>query len=218
MPTYRPPEERLDRARVALDNAQTDPALQDGLAAFGYDAARLQEGQGLLAAAQGAQEAHAAEYGDQYAATDELRAARETAETTYMRHVKVARVAFSEDRDARSALMLDGRRKRPLGAWLRQAHTFYQNALASEDLLAGLARFGITAEDLQAAQAQLDTLETADTRQEKEKGEAQRATQQRDEAVDALDAYMSDFRNIARVAFEEDPQQLEKLRISAPSA
>ena len=55
-------------------------------------------------------------------------------------------------------------------------------------------------------------------RQEKEKGEAQQATDDRDEAIDALDAYMSDFREIARVAFAGQPQQLEKFTITAPSA
>ena len=94
-----------------------------------------------------------------------------------------------------------------------QAKRFYANALGNADTLAGLARFGITQEQLEAAQASLDEVEVASAAKQREMGEAQKATQTRDAAVDALEDWMSDFIAIARIAFEEDAQQLEKLGI-----
>lgn len=218
MPTpYQPINERIAVAQVALDNAQSDVILKDALAVFGYDAERIDAGRALLDAAQSAQETMAAEYGDQYEATDALQAAFDTANTTYMRHVKVARIALQDERGAAQALALTGRRKRTIPGWLDQARQFYDNALGDEAILTALGHFGITAEALEAAQAEVDAVATANAAQEREKGEAQDATKARDEAMGALDGWMSDFRAIARVALEDRPQQLEKLGIQVPS-
>jgi len=52
MPTpYQSISERIMAAQVALDNAQSDPVLQEALAPFGYDADRLDAGRALLGAA-----------------------------------------------------------------------------------------------------------------------------------------------------------------------
>jgi hypothetical protein len=218
MPTpCQPISERITAAQVALDNAASDPVLQEALVPFGYDAERLAEGRALLDAAQAAQETMTAEYGDQYEATDALQAAFETADTTYMRHLKVARVALQNERGAAQALALTGRRKRTISGWLDQARQFYDNALGDEAVLAALGRFGITPEALEAARVEIDAVAAANAAQEREKGEAQDATEARDQAMDALDAWMSDFRAIARIALEDRPQQLEKLGIQAPS-
>ena len=215
---YQPNAERLRRAHVALENARDDAAPDGPLAAFGYDDERLQQGRELLEKARRAQESFVKEYGEQFESTDEYLDAREEADKTYMRHLKVARVAFDEDQPARGALRLDGRRKQVLSKWLEQTRLFYRNALNDADYQAALSEYNITEDDLRAGLEKIDAVETADVRQEKEKSEAQRATDERDEAIDALDAYMSKFRDIARVAFEDDPQQLEKFTITAPSA
>jgi hypothetical protein len=45
--------------------------------------------------------------------------------------------------------------------------------------------------------------------------EAQRATQARDAAIEALDDWLADFRAVARLALEDDPQLLEALQLGA---
>jgi hypothetical protein len=215
---YQSIPEQLTEAETALDNALTDASLLDALGAFGYDEATLQEGQTLLEAAQDAQQTMAAEYSDQYEATDALNEAYEEANATYMQHLQVARVALKEHRGAAEGLKLSGRRKRTIPGWADQARTFYDNALADADVQAALGQFGIASEDLTAAQAQVEAVADANSTQEQAKGDAQDATAARDEAVDALDDWMADFRAIARVALEAQPQQLEKLGITSPSA
>jgi len=216
--SYLPIPDRLSRAHTALTNVQTDPMLREALGAYGYNEAVLQEGQALLDRAQTAQQAMLAEYGRQYDATDAVRSAYEEANAVYMRHVKIARVALKNRRGAAAALQLLGDRKASIRGWLEQATTFYDNALANDDVQAALARFNITPEVLADAQADVQAVADANSAQEQEKGDAQDATQARDAAVDAFDDWMADFRVIARVALEERPQQLEKLSISMPSA
>lgn len=215
---YLPIPDRLSRANTALTNVQSDPTLREAVAAYGYDQTLLQEGQALLDRAQAAQQAMLADYGRQYDATDAVRAAYEKAHTVYMQHVKIARVALKNRRGAAAALQLLGDRKESIRGWLEQATTFYDNALANDDVQTALARFNITPEVLAEAQASVQAVADANSAQEQEKGNAQNATQARDAAVDALDDWMSDFRVVARVALEEQPQQLEKLSISMPSA
>ena len=215
--SYQPIPEQLNEAETALDNALTDASLLDALGAFGYDEATLQEGQTLLEAAQDAQQTMTTAYGDQFAATDAVEAAYDAAHAVYMRHVKIARVALKNERGAAEALKLTGDRKQTLSGWLDQARTFYDNALADADVQDALGQFGIASEDLTAAQAQVEAVADVNSTQEQEKGDAQDATAARDAAVDALDDWMADFRAIARVALEDQPQQLEKLGITSPS-
>jgi len=44
--------------------------------------------------------------------------------------------------------------------------------------------------------------------QEKEKGEAQDATEKRDARLDKMDRWMADFKQIAQIALEDNPQWL----------
>jgi hypothetical protein len=115
-------------------------------------------------------------------------------------------------------LQLVGARKQSIRGWLDQATTFYDNALANEDIQADLARFNITPEVLAEGQAAVEAVARANSQQEQEKGDAQAATAVRDDAVEALDEWMSEFRVAARIALEDEPQQLEKLGIRVPAS
>ena len=134
-----------------------------------------------------------------------------------MRHIKVSRVAFENDRAAYHKLDLGGKRKVSLSGWLAQSKQFYINALADSNVLAELAEFCITQTKLEAGQQLVNETEAANADQKKEKGEAQQATIDRDEAIDNLEGWMSDFIAIARIALEDKPQLLEKLGIVKPS-
>ena len=94
---------------------------------------------------------------------------------------------------------------------------FYANALDSNDIQAGLARFGVTTENLQQTQALVNDVEKKHNIQLQEKGEAQQATKVRDEAFDTMQEWMSDFVAVARIALEDSPQYLEVLGIVEPS-
>lgn len=203
----------LSETRIALTNAGNDAEVQAELARFGYDAARLAEGRALLDAATRLHGSQQAEYGEQIAATTAFQDAFEAARAAYVRHLTLARVAFKDDAGAAVALKLGGRRKRSYSGLLDQARQFYDNVLASEARTAAMAAYGQTEEVLGEARALVLAAIDANAAQEHEKGDAQRTTQERDAAFDALGDWMSDFIAVARVAFTDDGQQLEKLGI-----
>ncbi|MEQ6121592.1 hypothetical protein [Reichenbachiella sp. MALMAid0571] len=208
---------RMLNAQVAIDNALGNDTIKAALALFGYDEAKLNEGQALYEDASGKQNKQKQEYGEQYQATDALDAAMSAANAVYMRHVKIARIALRAQRGVAQALDLDGRRKQTYSGWINQASVFYTNALADAGIKTALAQFGITDQALTDALAAIKDVEAKLAAQLKEKGEAQDATKVRDEAFEELQDWMSDFVAISRIALENDPQLLEVLGIVEPS-
>ncbi|GAB5517865.1 MAG: hypothetical protein RhofKO_01160 [Rhodothermales bacterium] len=210
-----PIAQTLLEAQVALDNALTDPALITALAAFGYDADRLNEGKALYDAAATLQSAQQSEYGEQLSASAAFKEAHAAAREVYVRHLTLARLAFKQDAGALAGMKLTGRRKTSFSGWLEQAEQMYDGLLSKDAWKAAMASFGQDEASLQEGKRLLEVVAAANTVHQQEKGEAQKATQDRDKALDALAEWMSDFRTVARLALADDPQQLEKLGIVA---
>jgi hypothetical protein len=207
----------FERARILLDSTLSSPTILTYLEEFGYDLDRIQGGRQRYEAAWELQLQQQREYGEQIGATAERDRLWETANATYIKFVKIARIAFRRDGGVATQLGLNGPRRQSLSGWLMQAQQFYGNALGSDALLAGLANFGVTPAKLAAGKAEVDAVAAADLLQEKEKGEAQEATRKRDAAIDALEEWLGDFSAIVRIALEPEPQLLESLGIKEPS-
>ena len=203
----------LSDAQVAIENALNNPDILNALKDFGYTTARIQTGKALYSTATAAQIQQTTEAGDQIAATAAVSDAWETAKKSYIRFIKIARIAFKRSPGISTQLDLGGTRKRTLSGWVAQANQFYASALANKTILSGLKEFGITEQKLKAGAAEVKALEAANLTQEKEKGEAQAATQKRDAAIDELQDWLSDYLAIAKIALEENPQLLEGLGI-----
>lgn len=213
MPLPRNIDGLLNSARIATSNALSSPKILEYLAVYGYDSQKIQQGFSLYEAAQAAQQKQKAEYGEQIGATAAFNEAWETANKSYIKFLKIARIAFKDDAGIATQLGLNGSRKDSLSGWLMQAQQLYSNLLNNPDLIKLLNEFGITADKLTAGQIELQTVETAILLQTKEKGESQNATKARDAAVDNLSAWLSDYIAISRIALEEEPQLLESLGI-----
>ena len=210
-------DDRLMSAQVAIDNALSDAGIQEAVGMFGYDKARLTEARALYEEARALVSKQKAEYGEQFEATETVRVAWDEANAAYMRTLKVARIALRGKTKAHTALALSGKRKQSITGWTGQATNFYLNLLADDDLIAALANFGYDQAKVEAEQALVQVVVEANAVQEKEKGEAQEATKLRDAKLDELDQWMADFKAIAQLAMEENPQWLEKLGFGAVS-
>lgn len=222
LPT-RPPRKRskrtiaqlLSSVQVALDNTQTDLDLQTTLHTYGYTTERVNEGKQLYQQVMAHQRQQETGRGQQISATSSFKTLAEQAYDTYARLLKVARVALRDQQGDLVLLGLTGKRKRSFSGWTQQAAQFYTNALAEERLLTQLAAFGITEARLREGSQQLAAAEAGNAAQKINQGNAQQATASRDTALRRLRRWYTDFNTIARVAFAEQPQQLEKLGIVA---
>jgi hypothetical protein len=154
------------------------------------------------------------EYGEQFAATDEVSKAREKANAVYMMYVKLARLAFEKDRYVYGSLQLNGRRNESHSGWLRQASTFYNHALEDKNIQTGLALMGITFEKLKAGQKLVKDFEIKLDKQIMESSQAQKATELRDQALDRMNDWMYKFIKVSRIALQDSPQDLEALGLT----
>lgn len=210
MATY---NDLLNAAQVAIDSALSNPEIQVFLTPFGYPPEELQHGRTLYEAAIAAFQKQKENYADQFGASATLDQLREDVNKTYIRQVKLARIAFKDDPVATAKLALTGERKRSFTGWLGQVQQFYAALAGDKRLQQGLARFGVTPKTIEQDQAQIQLVMEANVARETEKGEAQQSTKDRDSALDDLLEWHSDFVAIARIALEEKPQLLETLGI-----
>ena len=206
-------QERLSTAQVALSNALSNSGIQAALAAYGCTVDRLQEGQALYERALALQLQQGVAYGDLSTANAALAAAEVQAHADYMRYVKVARVAFETDPGVLTKLKLGGGRKKARAGWLLQAKQFYSNALSDPDIISRLGAYSLTQDMLEAGKRRVAAVDASYAARSNHEGEAKKATKVRDEALAALDEWMSEFRQIARMALKRQPQDLKKLGV-----
>jgi hypothetical protein len=208
--------QRLVSAQIAIEAVLADAALQESLAAYGYDTIRMLQGQALREQALALVQQQHARLGAQLAATDARATAQAQAHALYMRHVGVARVALRGDRGAAQALDLAARKRNKSG-WLLQAQQFYTNLLDDAAIVAKLGRFGLTQAQITAGQQLVAEVAAGHVAQQSRKSVSQETLKARDVALEALNDWMRDFLAIARIALAEQPQTLEKLGIIVAS-
>jgi len=201
----------LEEAKVAIQNALNDADILAALTAYGYDEARLQEGQTLYEEASALYQAQIDTYGKQFTSTEALEAERRAVYDEYALALQIARRLFKEDAGARQSLELDGRRVQTTGGQFAQMAVFYANLLKHPDWVDAMSRFGFDEARIQAELDRVRNLSTLNQRQEDAKGEAQRSTEQRDAKFAELREWMALFRAVAKHALADDPQKLESL-------
>ena len=113
----------LHRAHVAIDNALNVIEIQTYLNQYGYTKTRLQEGQQLYTLALEAYQKQQLNYGQQMSSTETVNTLWQEARESYMRCVKIARVAFRNNAGVARALALNGERKKSLSGWLNRTAT-----------------------------------------------------------------------------------------------
>jgi hypothetical protein len=203
-------EARLVAAHIAIETVLRDPGLQAIMAAHGYDAARMRQGQALREQALALYQQQRAALGERFATTDARASAQVQAHAIYMRHGAVARVALRGERGVAQKLDLASARKRTHTRWLIQAQQFYTNALGNSAILQQLAAYGVSREQLTTAQNQVAMVAGGLVAQQTTKDTAYALTKARDAALTALHHWMRDFRAIARVALADQPHSQEQ--------
>lgn len=201
----------LQLVRLGIENAQAVPEIAAALDVYGYGATQFSAGAALLATAASLEAAQKKEYGEQYMATEALRAAWDAADKVYTAHRQLIKLALRDDRKMQATMLVNQPKAKALDAWLKQAMVFYENALSQPAVMAALARYNITEAMIAEGQTAVSDIMPLDAAQEREKSDAQKATKTRDAALDELDYWYTEFRDLARIALAGDGQRLEAL-------
>ena len=210
-------DQRLLEAHVVIDNSIQNQDILDAVTIFGYDLARLQAALALYSTVIDLIAAQRKEYGEQYEATNALQAAWDAADLVYKRTLKISRLVFKGNDEARNSLRLSGSRKLSLGGWIEQAMFFYKALLENPAFIAAMTPYSYDQTKLEAESALVNAVINARSKQNAERGQAQEATKARDAKMDELDRWIAEYKVVAEVALADSPQKLEQLGWVVPS-
>lgn len=224
--------DQLDDARVIFGLIETDPGLQNFLASFGYNPAKIAEGQALLMAASDARDAAHAALGDQYGLTDQLNQHRQELNRMISKLKAAIKTLYPNDRDmlettgircAPRAPSKNGesaennsnkarQASRSQAALLDQARTLYNAVLNQPALLAELESIGYSRERLEQEQQRIDQYMLLDVLQEARKSEARVQTALQREKLAALTSWLKRMRKLARITHPDQTAYLNMLK------
>lgn len=201
----------LELYRIALENAENQPAIATIMSELGYQSATLAEGKALLDQTRKAYNFNKTEDNETIEAYSLFVDKKSELESLYSLHRKKAKVIFRKDAVMAGKLAITGCLSRVFVTWLETVKTFYTEVSANEDIQNKLVRLKITAEELNTANSLIHEVETARSEYLREVGESQDATKVKDAAFAKMDDWMSEFYAVARIGLEDNPQLLEAL-------
>jgi len=208
-------EARLLAGRLALENARKNAQIKTALAQFGFNDARLLEGEGKLDAAADWQQTQKDLYTDKSELSRQLAIDERELEAVYTNHLTIARFAYRQDADWQKMLELKGPRAKDRAGKLQQIRTFYRRL--TTPAINTLKKFGAVTEEITQAQAMADALLDVLSNRQNKQAEAQQATQHRNQALEAWETWFDRFSRVAEVALMDQPQLMEALGIEVRS-
>lgn len=196
----------LEQTYGAITNALNDPSLLAALVVYGYHEARLQEGLNLYTHVK--QLTQQREQATQAAgeASAMFQSARDRLMTLLQAHRDTARLAYKREAAYTDHLKLTQRLKGATADRLAQAETFYANVPR-----AMMEKYQVPRKELNEAAKLVAQVRDLHAVQRKAQGQVQTLTQARLQALKELEVWMRRFMKVAKVALEEQPQQLEAL-------
>jgi rRNA-processing protein FCF1 len=203
--------ETLEQYRVALDNAQLQPAISAMLAELGYSTTVLDEGKALLIETVRIYNQNKTETDQSLAAHAAFAAAKDKLDELFNLHRKKAQVVFRNDTITSDRLAISGAMARTYASWYADVSKFYSVATSDTEIQSKLARLNVPVAELTTGHTLISEVNAKRSSYLKEKGESQDATKAKDAAFAKMDDWMSEFYAVARIGLADNLQLLEAL-------
>ena len=156
-------------------------------------------------------------YGDYNKFKDKLKIAKKAFHKDYITDLEFSRIALADQPDILDRIAASGRRQKALAAYLSEAKWFYQSIADDEILLETMSVYGYTKATFRQRVKEIDNIYRLMEQMASASGEAQLSTQVRNRKLRELDRWVSKYKKVARLAFRDNPQYLEKLGIVVKS-
>ena len=205
--------ERLVTAEGIISIVQADPELAEALKTVGYQEEHFSEAASLVENASVLEVEQEVRLGAQVAATERVNELMQVLSRHFANDRQLVRTALAEDRELYVELRLHLRLKANREARIRQMVHFYTEVVQHPIVLAALAEQHIVADRFTVRQGEIASLVEALNARQHLQGKAIVATQKRKAAMDELDAWMKVFIRRARVALDDDEEQIRKLGV-----
>jgi hypothetical protein len=191
--------QKMLEAKTIIDNFQNQQ-FKEALKPYGYDEARINEGQVLYNEVKVLIAEKEQAYQNQFQATRELKDQSKIASDYFTEQAVIARKAVEYDKQIIKSLGILGRKKKAFADWTSDAQTFYIKTMADSDIMAMLARFGITEKTLKTGLALIEALLPLYAEQKNRIGMAQVSTPKKNRQMKALFKWTSDVIFCTRLA------------------
>lgn len=201
----------LEQSRVALLNAQTQTEISSRIAAYGYDAAKLQEGQALWDNTNAVWNTNQQINQETTEASNNFKKQKETLFSLYNEHRKKAKAKFKREPQILEQLQITGTEPNVYLDRMQTIKHFYDQIAQSQYITTELQSYNIQASEFETANTLITYTESARAEYVKKDGESQDATKQKDKAMKELEYWMQDFYAMADIALKDKPQLLESL-------
>ncbi len=208
--SYKTIAEQISGYHIYLENA-ADPEIAPLLRKFNITETDIAACRTALEEVKQLDADQKREYGEKYAAYENIGVEFKEASRPYTDSVAIARIVFKNDREAYKALVLGGKRKSNIADWVQDAVIFYKNLLASPDMLAKMARYNRTEDMLKAEFKEVNDVADSLAAYARETGEALRSTELRDQKLESLRETIDELIEISRIALKDTPLLLKKL-------
>lgn len=204
----------MERYRVALENASTQPEIAKQLTEIGYTPDVIQVGKDKYSTAMHAYNENKREDDETSEARQKFLNLKDLILGTYTIHRKKSKVIFKNDSLTLGKLALTGSMPEAYVEVVDTISKFYSTALSDNSIIDKLRMLAITPEQLQEASNNIKEMEKSRADYLREVGESQDATKIKDAALLDLSHWMSNFYAVAKIALEDRPQLLEALGLS----
>lgn len=196
----------VEATRLAIHNTENNTAVKQQMAAYGLSPAELQTGKNRLRTLEQEHERQMQLQDERWSLARQMEASMQAVVSTFKTHVRLARSAFRDDLDLLHSLRAERFDARPWECVQQAAH-FYR-VFQSRQL--SLENLGVSAKEIQQAQRAVAELQRMKEARADKKGLAEQSTVARQQAQKELRTWLVNFRAIARIAFREQPQLLER--------
>ncbi len=202
---------------IAFTNTEANPVICSALSVSGYDAEQLVVGKNLLYETENLYRVSLTEREKQAEAYELFRNRRNALDKMFNLHRRLARVAFRRQKLTMDKLAVSGCYQVNYSPWIATAAKFYSELAADPELLRKISRFGVTEEDIRKGHQMVEEVTAAYAFYVNLKGESQKTTQEKRAAFERINDWMRDFYAVARITFQDQPQQFESFGIVVKS-
>ncbi|TAJ14766.1 hypothetical protein DMA11_04345 [Marinilabiliaceae bacterium JC017] len=206
-------DEFLDKTKRLIRRSK-DEKMREAFLAYGYNDQRLSEGEEMYSKLSRISDDHVMKARMKVYWFSIKQEQLVKARKMYMKYLKIARITFDDNEDAKKSLLLEGPRARTYKEWFYQASLFCRNITRHEEFLEPFSRYGVQVTHIAALRAELDKLSELSDKCVKISGELKKLTREKKEMTITFQHWISDYIKIARIALENDPAILEGLGVS----
>ncbi|NIM11484.1 MAG: hypothetical protein GTO45_16310 [Candidatus Aminicenantes bacterium] len=204
----------LADSRALIYGVKADSFIKGRILPYNVDETRITEYVAIYDAAELAESKKSKEFGEQLEASIIFERIFKEAEALFRKHRDFLKLLLKDDIDKQKKLFLVGvPRAKKIADLLKHMREVYFRTLEHDEVVTGVARYGITREDLETGLQKVIEAMDAKEKHNREKGDAEDATLLRDDAFEKLDDVVDELETILYYALEDRPQLLEKLGI-----